>query len=187
MKRVLILSAVALLALPVAAATEKSATKSETKPAAKAATNSPAAAAPPTAELSTTPQPGDSPLVAAAKRASIKRQQKGKGQVITNETLKSASTAGAHITTTNAQQPVSAPAPAIPGHESAEVAFNRARAEERKRAAEEAEAKKKAETARLERLARAAGRAEEEGFLDDPTLQEQHLEETAATQPPPQN
>jgi hypothetical protein len=178
MNRILIISAAALIALPLSAATEKVASKPAAKPAAA-----------PAADPSTTPKPGDSPLVAAAKRAALKRQQKAKGQVITNATLTTASSAPAHISTTNAQQFVSVPQPVMPGQESAEVAYNVARAEERKRAALEAEAKKKAEAARLEKLARAAAFAENEGFLDDPGLQEKQLEETAAQQPapPPQN
>jgi hypothetical protein len=192
MNRFLIVTAAALLAFPMGAA-EKPAAKADAKskaaPAAKnaTATAAPAAAATPqaTGQVSASaPQPGDSPLVAAAKRSALKRQQKSPSSIITNESL-GASTADAHITTTNSQRPIHVPA-SVPGEESAEVAFNRQRAEERKRAAAMAEATKRAEEKRRERLARAAGQSEEEGFLDDPAQQEHELEKTAGRQPSPQ-
>lgn len=178
MNRLLTISAAAVLALPLFGAIEKPATAKPADAVAKTAAKPARTAAAPAAT-----QSSDSPLVAAAKRAALKRQN-AKSQVITNDTLKS-STGAAHITTTNAQHEVTLPKSVAPGEESAEVAYNVARADKRKREAAEAEAKKKAEAERQERLARAAARADEEGFLDDPAAPEPHLEHSSANQPAP--
>lgn len=158
MKKVLTLTL--LLALPVAA--DEAAKKTEPqKPAAQGTVLTPPAAV----------DAGDSPLVAASKRAN--RKGKKATNVITNETLKQPK--NAHITTTTNPGPAPLPADTAtnPGRE-AQLQNAKVTAAEKKAA--EDEAKKKKETAKA-RLSAAAAAAESDYV--DPAYAEAQLAEAA--------
>ena len=160
MKRMLIVTAVSLLSLPVVA--------QEKQPV-------PPAAGPKAASAGK--QPVESPLVAAARRA---RRGAGKSIVITDDTVKK-STGRVTSTTIVYTPPASKEAPSV------EVAHNQkraqAKADEQKKtvAAVDDQKKKDAETARLSRLAEEVEQGED-GFGGDvdPAQLERDLAANAA-------
>ena len=166
MKRLLILTGVVLLALPLAAEEKEKTAKSERPAPAEKSTTT--AAEP----------PSESPLAAAARRA---KRGKSKSVVITNEMVKKST---GHVTTTKIEyMPVVPPKPEA----SAEVKMLEERAAAK--AADEAKNADPAEAARkqkdLERRARLASAAEnyEDGYDEtgaDPAQVERELAEAAA-------
>ena len=169
MKKVLTLTL--LLALPVAA--DEPAKKTEPqKPAAQGTVLTPPAAA----------EVGDSPLVAASKRAN--RKGKKATNVITNETLKQPKKA--HITTTTNPGPASGPVNSAAGRE-APLPNPKVTAAEKTAADNEAKKKKEAAQARL-----AAAAAAAESDYSDPAYAEAELAaaakeaEKAGEKKPPQ-
>ncbi|MDQ3281967.1 MAG: hypothetical protein M3Q69_11205 [Acidobacteriota bacterium] len=165
MKRALSLTLASMLALPLLAEEPK---KSEPQPAAATA------------------QPGDSPLVQAARR-STRKSKKTSTLVFTNESLKKSQ---GHVSTSNAAAPV--PAPAVPqpkpGPEAEIEARNARRAAELKKNEEyRAKAKAKSDEERLKRRAEAAA-ALEEGLYDgtdvDPAQAEHDAEKANSGKPP---
>lgn len=156
----------------IASADEKPASSADPKPATTTT------AAPPSAQA-------DSPLVAAAKRAN--RKGRKPANVITNETLNK-SGAGAHITTTQTQQPFVAPKPVPALRPTPEMIHAENVRQEQKRLAAEAETRKKADAARAKTSAAAAA-ASEEGLYDDTDVDPGEAEKTqseANQQKPPQ-
>lgn len=116
----------------------------------------------PAPETTTT---ADSPMVAAAKRAN--RKGKKAENVITNETLNK-SGAGAHVTTTAKQRPLTVPKE--PPHPTPEMLAVQAREAEKRRVAAEAAKEQKAAEAK-ERAVAAAAAAAEEGLYDADELE----------------
>jgi hypothetical protein len=165
MKRMLIVTAVSLLALPLGAEEKQPAKTSKTAKAAPAAK-----------------PPAESPLVAAARRA---RRGSGKSVVITDDTVKNST---GRVTSTTIVYSPTVPKDAP----SAEVVHNQQRAkakadEEKKAAAATDEKKKKdVETARLARLAEEAQQGED-GFGGDvdPAQLERDLAANAAAEKKP--
>lgn len=174
MKRLVILSVTAALALPLVADEPK---KSETAPAQTQSV------APATDDVVS---PNDSPLVAASKR-SKRRNKKAGANVITNETLKASK---GHVTTTTNQREVNVPVPSLTPHEEKlQEQKDIARAEAKVRTIGE-EQKKKAEEEQQRKLAAAAGAAEEgmfESLEGDPATAEAAAEDAAKQQKPPQH
>ena len=168
MKRALVLSLAAAIALPLLADEAKTA---EPKPAATApaATTTDATAAP----------ANESPIVAAAKR-SKKRRAAGKATVITNETIKGSN---GHISTAHTDRPVPKVPEPTPGPEQALVnqqaeAAAAAKAQEVARADE----KRKADAAAEQKRAAGAALAEEglyETLDGDPTTGEAAAEKAS--------
>lgn len=163
MKRLLTLAAAILLAAPLAAADgdQTAKKKSEEEAAKKAAAAKQAAPA---------PAQEDSPLVAAAKRS--KRLGKNPTNVITNETVGSNKSGGAHITTTETQAELpAATKPDTPRRSLADM--------ERERITREQEAKRLADdvASKRQRLAALEAQAAESlGIDEDPAAAEAALE-----------
>jgi hypothetical protein len=144
-----------------------------------------AAAPASTPSTATASAPGDSPLVAAAKRAN--RKGRKPAHVITNDTLNKTG-AGAHVTTAARQRPFVMPKAYEPPIPTPEMAAAQARELQKSRAAEqEAAARKKAAEGQPLSEAEAAAMAEEGVYEDleaDPAQAEQAQEE--ANRKPPQ-
>lgn len=169
MKRLVILSLAAVLALPLVADEPK---KTET-----------AAPAQPAQAADDVVSPSDSPLVAASKRAK-RRNRKPSSNVITNETLKSSK---GHVTTTSTQRSVNVPVPKLtPQEELLQEQKDLAAHQAKVRTIGEAE-KKKEEEAKQRKLAAAATSAEEGMFEDlegDAATAEAAADEAAKQKPP---
>lgn len=119
---------------------------------------------------------GDSPLVAAAKRAN--RRGKTPTNVITNETLKkSANSPNAHVTTTTNQRPYFVPA----SEPSAEVTMRQQQAADKQTAAAEAAEKQKAAEVKLRKAEATAAAAEAGYFVEDldPAQAERHADDAS--------
>ena len=171
MKRALILSTIALAALPLLA-DEKAKTTETAQPASVAPANAAAQ---------------DSPLVAAARR--MNRLGKKPTNVITNETL-TKSSGTAHITSAATPlKPIALPPPTGEARPTPEMVAAKKAADERKRAETVAAAKKKAEEERQARVhagARMAEESIEERYeADAESYQGEELREVKIPPPPP--
>jgi len=165
--------ALALLALPLAAADEPKKTTETT-----------------TAAAAAQPAQEDSPLVAAAKRSKRLGRKPASKIMITNDTLKQ-SGSGGHVTTAEQQPAIKMPAPAPELPPTAEMAAAKKKAEEQKAAARAAAAKQNTEAERQKRIAAAAEAVEEEYPDDvDPAQAEKALRDAhdaQKEQKPPRN
>ncbi len=174
MKRAWIFPLTLAAALPLFAQNAQE-TKSNAKPETKTTTEQTETAVAPAATPQTTGAPktaggGDSPLVAAAKRA---RRGKTSKIVITNETL-AQSSGKAHITTTDKQAPV--PATVSTSKEPAESQWEQEQRQQK--VAAEAAAKKTEEQEKLAKKAAAAEEGYDGGQGDD-------ADEFVGSAPPP--
>lgn len=187
MKRALMLSLTAVLALPIFGSEPENARKKETTAKKSSAAREPEAQ--PEAAASV-----DSPLVAAAKRSA--RRGKTSRIVITDETLKAAAGKG-HITTTSVTESIKLPPPAEPLRPTPEMIAAAKAAEERKAKEAELAAARKRDRERQRQLAVAAAADEDEDglyqdFDDDPAAAEKRLRnaeqtrEGSETERPPQ-
>lgn len=172
MRHLSALTAVALLALPLAADDAK---KAETKPAPKAeakATTTATTTAPAAPVVNDT----DSPMVAAAKRAN--RLGKTPKFIITSENLV---TSGGHFTTTERQSDVSGVAPPPPTHAELEKKRSEeARVRAERTAAQIAKQRElQAAEARERRMSEAAEAADDAYETEDPARAEHGAEEAA--------
>ena len=168
MKSMLIASALLLVAGSVAAATQKPATAATTT----AATDTTATAQPATATVP------DSPLVAAAKKASHGTPNGKKRIVITDESVKNST---GHITTTRVQPSINVAEPA----KGAEQVLYETKQKEKERAAERAKLAKKAAEEKQKTMARASAAAEENGGLEEDPAQTEHKLEQQSSNPRP--
>ncbi|HWW62596.1 MAG TPA: hypothetical protein VN181_14580 [Thermoanaerobaculia bacterium] len=168
MRHLSALTAVALLALPLAADDAKA--KAETKPAPKAEAKATTGTAQPAAAAN------DSPMVAAAKRAN--RLGKNPKFIITSENLV---TSGGHFTTTEQQRDISSVTPPLPT--AADLEKKRSDEARAKFMKEKAETDRQhAEQAKQDRLRRAneAAEAAADAYdTEDPAQAEQMAEEAA--------
>lgn len=130
------------------------------------------------------PAEGDSPLVAAARRAN--RLGKKPTNLITNETLKQVG-GNAHVTTTTNTKAIQMPKPALPPHPTPEMEVAVARQREQRLADEAAAAARKLAAEREKEQARTAAAAEE-GYYEeldhDPARAEQAQQEANQPKPP---
>ncbi|HJQ39358.1 MAG TPA: hypothetical protein VKB93_19630 [Thermoanaerobaculia bacterium] len=169
MKRTLATTLTLALALPLLAEEAK---KAEEKPK----TQPPAAA---------TAQAGDSPLVAASKRANRLGKKSTSKVMITNETLK-ASGGNAHVTTTAKQTSLDAVIKQDPPAPTPEMVAAKQNAERQKLAAEEAAKKREEQQKRTQQVSTAAEEFEEEYPDDmDPAQAEKQMRDASAPQKPP--
>lgn len=166
MKRALTLSLAAILSFPLLS---EEAPKAEEK-----------AAQPKTETAAPAPiQPGDSPLVQAAKRST--RRQGSTKAVITNASLKKSK---GHVTTTTVQRPIVVPPAPEAGPEGKLAEQQAAKAAEEKRLREIRAQKEQKTATRDQRRASAADAAEDTGY-DTEDHDPADAEQAANEQKPP--
>jgi hypothetical protein len=133
-----------------------------------------------------TPQPEDSPLVAAAKRSG--RLNKKPSFVITNETLLQMN-GGRVSTATTPYREIVMPAPLPPLQPTPEMVAGQIAAKERDARARIATEQKKAQEQRATRAQQRASQYQDESYLDDDPAAAEHAIEQMTKQPaqkPPQ-